>query len=74
MGGTSPAEQAEGGYSVPCPFPDGQSGDGETVGKALEDLVIHIRDAHTSSVPEPQRTEVKTKLTACAKTLGSLPL
>lgn len=74
MGGTSAAEETQRGYSVPCPFRDGSSGDGELIGKALEALVNHIRDAHTSNIPEPAKGEVRTKLTACANTLGTLPL
>lgn len=74
MGGTSATERAQDTYSVPCAFLDNYDGTGATVGLALEALTLHIRDTHTSDLPEPQRTEVKTKLTACAKTLGSLPV
>lgn len=75
MGGTSATERAQDTYTVRCPYlPDNYEGTGETMGKALEQLMIHIRDRHTDNVPEPVRSEVKTKLTACSHTLGTLPV
>ena len=75
MGDQSAVKQDQDTYSVPCPFLlDGYEATGETAGKALERLVIHLRDTHTSNLPEPAKSEVKTKLTACANTLGSLPV
>lgn len=75
MGETSAVEQAQDTYSVRCPYlPDNYEGTGETMGKALEQLMIHIRDSHTANVPEPAKSEVNTKLTACAHTLGTLPI
>lgn len=63
------------GYSVRCPYaPDNYYGTGETMGKALEQLTIHIREAHTSNIPEPVRTQVKNSLTACANAFGPLPV
>ena len=60
---------------IPCPFRDGQYGRGETVGRALEDLLYHIRDSHTSAVPEPPREQLRTGLTGCAHLLGeNLPV
>jgi hypothetical protein len=55
---------------IPCPFLDGHEGRGATIGRALEALFEHIRDAHTSAIPEPYRTEVRGHMTACAHVVG----
>ena len=67
-------EQAAGSYSVPCPLLDGTNGTGATMGQALASLVYHMRDAHTTNLPEPVRSQVKDKMTGCAHTLGGLPV
>lgn len=72
--GTSAAEQAQKTFSVDCPFQDDYRATGSKVGAVLADLTGHIRDAHTSDVPEPPRTQVKNSLTACANTFGTLPI
>lgn len=56
--------------TLPCPFPDDYEATGETYGRAMEALLLHMRDRHTSDVPEPYRGQVNNHLTACAHLLG----
>lgn len=54
------------GHEIPCPFLDNYVASGQTAGRTLEDLLLHIRDGHTSAVSEPAREQLRTVLTGCA--------
>jgi hypothetical protein len=52
----------------------GHEGRGATAGKALENLTLHIKDFHTSNIPEPVKSLAKNTMTGCAHALGGLPV
>lgn len=76
MGGTTPPEQGTTPteYTLQCPFLLHYEAKGELLGKALENLLNHVRDAHTANLSEPVRTQARNGLTACANAAGTLPI